>query len=328
MTTDYETLISREKQFFAGEAPEASIPPIFTYWASRYLSPRLSAMFGTPVIEDIFANEITRVITHPKAPIRIISLGSGECSLERDIAKTLVKYGVPFRMICTDVSPAMLEAGAKLVREAGLCEYFEFVECDVNATLPEEEYDAIIANHCLHHFVNLEYIFDWAKRVITPTNGCFVVSDMIGRNGHMRWPETLSYVSKLWDVLPPEKKFDRLNRVQRDSYVNFDCANGTLEGVRAEDILPIMAKTFSFERFVGYGGLPDIFVDRMYGPNFSVDNPADLAFIDLLEQLNTDLMLAGIVKPTMMFATVRAAEVQGKFDPVSPQDAVRPLPSA
>ncbi|MFZ2030436.1 MAG: methyltransferase domain-containing protein [Vitreimonas sp.] len=326
MTTtgsDYEALILKEKNFFSGEAPEASIPPIFTYWASRYLSPRLTQMFGSPVIEEIFANEITRVNLHPKSPLRIISLGSGECSLERDIAKILIRYGVPFRMICTDVSPAMLDAGRDLVGAAGIQQHFEFVECDVNAKLPGGAFDAVIANHCLHHFVNLEYIFDWVKQAIAEADGCFVVSDMIGRNGHMRWPEALVYVENFWDILPSSKKYDWLNGVQRDSYVNFDCAAGALEGIRAQDILPIMVEKFNFERFVGYGNLPDIFIDRMYGPNFSPDTPADVRLIDLLEQLNTDLTMTGAIKPTMMFATVRVSEAACKYDVVSPQAALR-----
>jgi hypothetical protein len=36
----------------------SSIPPIFTYWASRYLSPRLHEIFGEVSINSIFANEI------------------------------------------------------------------------------------------------------------------------------------------------------------------------------------------------------------------------------------------------------------------------------
>ncbi|OJY75899.1 MULTISPECIES: class I SAM-dependent methyltransferase [unclassified Rhizobium] len=325
-TDNYEALVAREQAIYNGERPSASIPSIFTYWASRYLSPRLIAMFGTPIIEQVFANEIIRISkAEGFKEIRIVSLGSGECSLEIDVTERLRTAGVKCRMICTDISPAMLEQGRKQVKQAQLLECFEFVKCDVNRNIPLSGHHFILANHCLHHFVELEAIFAWMKKSLHP-RGALITSDMIGRNGHMRWPEAEKYVRRIWDTLPSEKKFDCINRVRNDQFVNFNCANGTFEGIRAQDIMPILINTLFFERFVGYGNLPDIFVDRMYGPNFSPDDSKDLALIDLLEDLNTDLIKAGVIKPTIMFATLRPHEVACEFDLISPDRAVR-LPS-
>jgi SAM-dependent methyltransferase len=224
-------------------------------------------------------------------------------------------------MCCTDISPDMIRAGKSNVHAAGLSTHFTFAECDVNSSFPEASWDAIIANHCLHHFVELEYIFTNVKKHLG--HGAFVVSDMIGRNGHMRWPEVLRLVEGAWAMLPPHKRYDCINRVQRTAYVNYDCAEGTFEGIRAQDILPLMIKNFYFERFLGYGGIPDIFVDRMYGPNFDPNEGADTSFVDFLELLNQSFMRAGVTKPTMMFATVRNSAVPGIFDPLHPFGAVR-----
>ena len=61
---------------------------------------------------------------------------------------------------------------------------------------------------------------------------------------------------------------------------------------------------FSFRKFVGHGNIIDIFIDRIYGRNFSPTDPADRRFIDYVENLNTSLIDAGVVKPTAMFATL------------------------
>ena len=320
---NYQRLVEAEKQIYTGERPSASIPAIFTYWASRYLSPRMRRIFGTPQIEGFFASEIARGCRGiSEFPWRILSLGSGECSLEVEIAKHLDKSAVDFRLTCTDISPRMLEAGKRLVNAARFGERFAFVECDINSAFPKGPWHAVIANHCLHHFVELEYIFENLRSELAE-EGCAIISDMIGRNGHMRWPEVLSVVSALWDTLPPAKRVDRINRIQRTDFVNFDCAAGTLEGIRSQDILPLMLDRFHFERFLAYGGVPDIFVDRMYGPNFDVNSTLDVAFIDLLETVNDRLLKAGVIKPTMMFATVRCRETQCLFEPVHPYGAVR-----
>jgi trans-aconitate methyltransferase len=60
---------------------------------------------------------------------------------------------------------------------------------DVNATKPTSKFDVIMANHSLHHIVELEKTFDTIFDCLNE-NGIFATCDMIGRNGHMRWPET------------------------------------------------------------------------------------------------------------------------------------------
>jgi FkbM family methyltransferase len=322
----YNQLVATEKQIYHGERPSASIASIFTYWASRYLMPRLRQLYGATNIEQFFVNEIVRTCrSKTDAKWRILSLGSGECSLEVDISKQLTEMGADFQICCTDIAPEMIRAGRAIAAKAGLSDRFTFVECDINKQFPPGQYDVVIANHCLHHFVGLEHIFSGVKTCIG-TNGAFVVSDMIGRNGHMRWPETLRIVEGFWNMLPPSKRVDTIHKEQRTSYINFNCAEGTFEGIRAEDIMPLLLDTFSFERFLGFGGLPDIFIDRMYGPNFDPANPEDTGLIDNLEMLNDLMIRSGAIKPTMLIATLRGQPVDCVFDPIHPYGAVR-LPS-
>ena len=54
---------------------------------------------------------------------------------------------------------------------------------------------------------DLERLFDVIGEALIPS-GRFVTCDMIDRNGHMRWPETLRYVEAVWANLPKTKKFN------------------------------------------------------------------------------------------------------------------------
>ena len=65
---------------------------------------------------------------------------------------------------------------------------------------------------------------------------------------------------------------------------------------------------FRFEKFLGFGGLIEVFCDRCYGPNFDRTIPAHTRFIDSVEQLNSLLLELGVVKPTMMFAVMSNRE--------------------
>ena len=52
----------------------------------------------------------------------------------------------------------------------------------------------------------------------------FDTSEMIGRNGHMRWPEALERVQAYWKELPEPYRRNRLMRRYEEKYINHDCA--------------------------------------------------------------------------------------------------------
>jgi len=176
----------------------------------------------------------------------------------------------------------------------------------------------------LHHLVALEPLFDHIASALPP-HGRFVVSDMIGRNGHMRWPEALSIVDEYWAELPQSYRYDRQRFLQLDEFENWDCAKDGFEGIRAQDILPLLVERFSFDAFLAFANVIDPFVERSFGPNFSADREWDRAFIDRVHARDEKELSAGRIKPTHMFAVMgagssRACRLVGGL---SPPDAIR-----
>lgn len=302
-----------------------SIPRIFTHWASNYLSPRLTHIFGTAAIPEVFAREILRCSpSASEQPVSILSLGSGDCEFERSV-HALLDGHIEAVWSCTDINPKVSEhARACTADTTRYSNFFKFYTIDLNEDFVQGSFDFIIANHSLHHFINLEHIFDCAKRSLKG-NGRFIISDMIGRNGHMRWPEALCFVEALWKFLPDKFRYNNHAKcTEGEEFNNYDCTqNGDFEGVRAQDILPLLLKTFHFERFVGFGNIMDIFIDKAYGPNFDPSQEFDLRFIRYLEDVNNALIDDGIIKPTMMIATLSANETECVFDRWSPMFSLR-----
>ena len=103
---------------------------------------------------------------------------------------------------------------------------------------------------------------------------------MIGRNGHMRWPEAMDVIPSLWKYLAQSHKFShQLKRIEH-GYVNWGCSSKSFDGTRAQDILPELVKSFQFDLFLGFCSLVDIFIDRGFGPNFDVESEWDRLFVD------------------------------------------------
>ena len=92
-----------------------------------------------------------------------------------------------------------------------MAENLVFVEADFNTWIASKQYAAVIANQSLHHVLELEHLFDQVKGSLRP-DGYFVASDMIGRNGHQRWPEALAEVQRFWRDLPKEYRWNGAER--------------------------------------------------------------------------------------------------------------------
>ena len=283
------------------------LPPIFHYWSNKYVKPLLDEVVDFAGFEDFYARHILKYAAeHPGDAVRIASIGAGNGDIELQIGALLKQRGLAaFTFSCVDINPAMLRRGRDAAARAGLAAHFEFVEADVSEWTSPQPLGVVMANHSLHHIQRLEPLFDRIKTAIGDT-GYFLSGDMIGRNGHMRWPEALAIIEEIWTSMPDRYKRNNLDKRVEPRYQNRDYSTSSFEGIRAQDILPLLLDRFHFEAFVGFGNLPDIFVDRIFGHNFDPANPEDLAFIDRVATLNDRLIDEGRIKPTQMLAVMRA----------------------
>lgn len=302
-TSDYEARIAQETGRFASELDVNALPAIFHYWSNTYLRPMLES-FGFAHPEDFFAKIILAHARQRDIAPRILSIGSGNCDAEVRIAETLRASGLAdFTFECLDLTTAMLERGCQLAEASGLAAYFRFTSTDFNRWQPAQGYDVVMANQSLHHVVELEHLFDSVASAIGD-HGIFVTSDMVGRNGHQRWPEALAILQEFWREMPESNRYNLQLRRQEHEFLNWDCAVEGFEGIRAQDILPLLIDRFGFKFFLAFGNLVTPFVDRSFGHHFDANGAWDRDFIDRVHARDQAEIEAGRIKPTHMMAVM------------------------
>jgi SAM-dependent methyltransferase len=244
-----------------------------------------------------------------------------------DIAGQLLADGLQdFSIDCLEINENMIERARARAGDAALAGKLRFLQQDFNRWRPQPgQYDVIMANQSLHHVLELEHLFDSVRQGLAP-GGLFLTSDMIGRNGHQRWPEALELVNGFWPELPESYRFNQLLRRREPSYINHDCSTSGFEGIRAQDILPLLLERFNFELFVPYGNIVFVFVDRPFGHNFDAAGEWDRDFIDRVHAADEEAMLSGRIKPTSMLAAMTLEPVATRLrDPrLTPRFCVRP----
>ena len=322
----YRARVAAEKGIYEDCVKVHDLPPIFHYWSNRYIRPKLEA-FGFSTPNDLFKKYLAEQCQRrAHEALRFASIGAGNCDLEITLASHLRSQGrSDFVIDCLELNPAMLERGRAAATRDGVEEQVHLVEADFNQWTPNHEYDAVLANQSLHHVLNLEGLFAQVKSCLKP-QGCFIISDMIGRNGHLRWPEALEIVHEFWRKLPPSYRFNPLLNRYEELYENWDCSGESFEGIRSQDILPLLVDHFHFQLFVGFANVIDPFTDRAFGHNFDAKAQWDRAFIDQVHERDEQEMVAGYIKPTHMLAVVGNDPDTPTLlhEPLGPEFCIRP----
>ena len=308
LRTRYAAKLAAELDRFRDDTDVHALPAIFHYWSNRYLRPKLEGI-GVSNPDAFFAKFLIQCYERcDRDRRRFVSIGSGNCDTEVRLARALLDAGChDFTIECLELNEAMLRRGQSLAHDEGVAAHIVPVHADFNQWQPEGRFDGIVANHSLHHVTALERLFDAVSASLAP-HAAFIVSDMIGRNGHQRWPEALAIVREFWRDLPASYRYNRQLRRQETEFLDWDCSISGFEGVRAQDVLPMLVERFCFDVFVGFANVIDPFVDRGFGPNFSADAQWDRDFIDRVHARDEAELAAGHIRPTHMFAVMRAGE--------------------
>jgi len=322
---DYRDRVKQQIDQYADISDmHAQLSSITDYWKRTYMSPHFNEVTGMSNYIEFYAKPFADRISKTGEK-NLVSLGSGDGALEVMIAKKMKALGCDdFIFNLVELSPAQISRAKDNIKNAGLIANFNTIEADFNEWTADITYSGVMAHHALHHVLELEHLFEAIKAGLHP-EGVFVSFDMIGRNGHMRWPEALEFIERIWKFLPPEKKYHHLLKTDFDEFYNHDCSNQGFEGIRSQDILPLLVKYFNFEIFFAYGNITDEFINRAYGPNYDPENVQDVALIDFIEYLNNTLIDVGYIKPTKMAAAMTLGPVENPkyFRNWSPEFCVR-----
>lgn len=296
-----------------------TLPPAFHAWSQRWVRPKFERL-GATSPEELYRVEIRR---HAQAlsgrELRIASLGSGACDLELRLMQWLQHDGIDARMHCIDLNSMLMQAGESRARELGLGERMRFIAADATGFHDPQRYDVLVVNQFFHHVADLEGFCTALSRLLAP-DGVLLSSDVVGRNGHLPWPDVESQVQAFWRELTPAQTIDRGDGKPKPRYAPVDHAAYSNEGVRAQDVVACLAQAFDFEVFLTFGAAIMPFVERRFGFNFAADG-ADAELFERIAAIDDARVQRGDYPASNMFAVLRhsgAAERQ-VFDPVDPQ---------
>lgn len=320
----YEQRVERELAGFTDREEVHDLPAIYHHWSEHYLHPLLAEV-GIYRIAAWWDDEVAAICRdRSPAPARLVSFGAGNGDLELTMAARLAQRGIDnLELVLLELNPAMLERAMSHAERLGLADRVETLAVDLNTWEATQEADVYLACHSLHHVVALEHLFDEVSGSLAD-GGILLVNDMVGRNGHRRWPEALAIMQALWPAMAPRRRHNNSVGGVDAAYPDIDCSTQGFEGVRAQDVLPLLLERFHPELYVTFGNVVDPFIDRVYGANFDPGDERDRGFIEAVAALDDAAIDAGLITPTHLLGTFRSEPVACRYPRSrSPERTVR-----
>ncbi len=310
---DYRARLTEEVDRFSDVEVVHDLPPIHGYWAIKFCLPLFEEL-GYSSLDGFFDDHVADVCERrAPEPARLVSLGAGNGDIELDIARRLRERGIHnLELVLLELNETMLARAHAEAAERGIGDRVSGVAADLNTWEADGEADVYFASHSLHHVVELEHLFDEVKRSLRP-NGVLLVNDMIGRNGHQRWPEAADFVNRIWSRLPERYRYNAIHKRVDPVYPDVDNSTEGFEGIRAEDILSLLLERFHPDAFVTFMNVIDPFVDRIHGRNIDPESADDRHFIDLVAQLDDAALDLGLVTPTHLVGSFRTQPCEARY---------------
>ena len=154
---------------------------------------------------------------------------------------------------------------------------------DVNQVRPfGEKFDVVMCISGLHHVVELEQVFSFVGQVLEDDGEFWSIGEAVGRRGNRLFEEDYTAANQLFRSLPPRLRRNRLSGKVDENLPNVDYSEATFEGIRSDEIEPLLAARFEPLHVYRRNCFLWRMVDLAYTDNYRLDSDEDLAIIHSL----------------------------------------------
>jgi SAM-dependent methyltransferase len=174
-----------------------------------------------------------------ESPVKILSLCCGAARIEADFAS---RFGPNVKWWLLDLNPDLLGIASK---QFAPTLQLNLIVADANALIYSgEKWDIIICISALHHIVELERLIKFCHESLNENGEFWSIGEYVGRNGNQLWPDARNEADRVFKILPEKYRRNYWTGQVDPVIPENDYSVGCFEGIRSEDIEPILERWF------------------------------------------------------------------------------------
>lgn len=201
-----------------------------------------------------------------KKGLTILSLGTGSCKLELDLAK----HSEFEKIVCVDIAKSLLNKAEEIANSKNLTN-IEFLCTDLyKYDFQKESFDLVIFNSSLHHFKDIDKLLSEKVKYCLKKEGKLMINEYVGPDKLQFTADQIKVINQGIQLI--DKKYRK--RSGTTIYKNKFYGSGLLrmyvadpsECVESSQILPSIRKHFTIleEKPIGGNILMGVFKDIAY----------------------------------------------------------------
>jgi ubiquinone/menaquinone biosynthesis C-methylase UbiE len=303
---DYQRLLEEEKECYSRIEVTEDLKEggLAASSAWRYYWQKVGQVINQSEFADI-PSYLSRTLAHLQRPIEVLSLGSGYCGHELEIARGMRH---PYRIRCTDINEKLFDRARKVALNEGLS--LEFEQADLNfITIEPNRYDLVYTHAAIHHVVNLEQLFHRIARGLTE-NGIFHIVEVVGKDRSLIWDENLRLLNALLDAVPDSVTDGlRVQLHEKPSLLGVAKewakrllgrrkAGFGMEGIRQSEIMPLLRQFFTSLYEHQHGAfIRFVCTYHALSPRFNPQNAEARRYLDFLIEVDNAAVRNGVLRP-------------------------------
>lgn len=213
-----------------------------------------------------------RDIARQRAP-RVLSLCSGAARIEASFAEAVPEA----QWTLMDLNEPLLQSAAANFPEGVVP---ELIVADLNEVAAfGERYDVILCVSGLHHIVELERVVGFIHDALAEDGEFWSIGEAIGRNGNRLWSSDHAVANAFFHSLPSRLRRNRGSGEVDDDLPNVDYSGATFEGIRSQDIEPLLARMLDPVDVYRRNCFLWRLVDLAYADNYDLGDADDIGWL-------------------------------------------------
>ena len=198
---------------------------------------------------------LTQDFLKNKSNLRLLSLGSGICNREIELAE---HSSIFKEIICVDIAENLLKIAKDSAEKKGI-QNIKFININIeDFEFKKNDFDIVFFKSSLHHFNKIENLLSGKIKQTLKPKGCLIINEFVGATRHQFSKNQINYINKAIALIP--KKFR--TRFKSKFYKNKYRGVGILrmiiadpsECIDSSSIMPSIHKHFKTIVEKPYGG--------------------------------------------------------------------------
>jgi SAM-dependent methyltransferase len=224
---------------------------------------------------------------------RGLTLGCGTGRCERD----LLSKGVGLSFHGIDISERAIAKAREIAKEQNLPLTYEVADLNF-VRLPENTFDLVVAQTCLHHILFLEHVAEQIWHSLKG-NSYLWIHDFIGETQFQYDPKRVSIANKILQALPEKLKKNKITGrlIEEIKRPEPGRLGSPFESIRSSEIVPVFQRWFTIEWKLEF----DAFLRLVVPPGTRaayLENEDTKALFESLMLLDQLCIEEGTVQPT------------------------------